>query len=158
AATPSVAAVMVVEIQRTASRRTENAGAALTRAIEASRDRWRRRLDAVSTHRVMERERTKLERLRGRVAAAFARARTAADRRQAARLSTFRDLATRCEAQAPSEVFGRARARVDRMLLAMKSLVASQMDRRRARAIRSFDSRALRDAGARVAFVARRFT
>jgi len=112
AATPSVAAGMVVEIQRTASRRTENAGAALRRAIEASRDRWRRRLDAVSTHRVMERERTKLERLRGRVAAAFARARTAADRRQAAQVAHFRDLVT---------------------------------------------SRALRDAGARVAFVARRF-
>ena len=158
AATPSVAAGMVVDIQRNAALRTANASALLLRAMEASRDRWRRRLDAVSTHRVMERERTKLERLRGRVAAAFARARTAADRRQAMRLSTFRDLATRCEAQAPREVFGRAHARVDRALLSMRSLVASQMDRRRARALRSFESRGLRDAGARVSLVARRFS
>jgi len=158
AATPSVAAGMVVDIQRNAALRTANASASLLRAMEASRDRWRRRLDAVSTHRVMERERTKLERLRGRVAAAFARARTAADRRQAMRLSTFRDLATRCEAQAPREVFGRAHARVDRALLSMRSLVASQMDRRRARALRSFESRGLRDAGARVSLVARRFS
>ena len=158
AATPSVAAGMVVDIQRNAALRTGNASASLLRAMEASRDRWRRRLDAVSTHRVMERERTKLERLRGRVAAAFARARTAADRRQAMRLSTFRDLATRCEAQAPREVFGRAHARVDRALLSMRSLVASQMDRRRARALRSFESRGLRDAGARVSLVARRFS
>jgi exodeoxyribonuclease VII large subunit len=140
AATPSVAAGMVVEIQRSAARRTENAGAALQRAIAASRDRWRRRLDAVSTHRVMERERTKLERLRGRVNAAFARARAAAERHHAARLSSFRNLTTRCEAQAPTEVFARAHARMDRALLAMRSLVTSQMDRRRARALRSFGS------------------
>ena len=158
AATPSVAAGMVVDIQRNAALRTGNASASLLRAIETSRDRWRRRLDAVSTHRVMERERTKLERLRGRVAAAFSRARTAADRRHASRLSAFRDLATRCEAQAPKETFGRAHARVDRALLSMRSLVASQMDRRRARAVRSFESRGLRDARARVAFVARRFS
>lgn len=158
AATPSVAAGMVVDIQRRAAERTENASAALRRAIEASRDRWRRRLDTVSTHRVMERERTKIERLRGRVAAAFSRARTAADRRQASRLSTFRDLATRCEAQAPKEVFGRAHGRVARAVLSMRSLVISQMDRRRARAIRSFESKALRDADARIALVARRFS
>src|SRR6185295_7681231 len=74
AATPSVAAGMVVDIQRQATLRTERGSASLLRAMEASRDRWRRRLDAVSTHRVMERERTKLERLHGRLAAAFARA------------------------------------------------------------------------------------
>ncbi len=158
AATPSVAAGMVVDIQRNAARRTGNASASLLRAMETSRDRWRRRLDAVSAHRVMERERTKLERLRGRVAAAFSRARTAADRRQAERLSTFRDLATRCEAQAPTEIFGRAHARVDRALLSMRSIVAAQLDRRRARAVRSFESRGLRDAAARVAMVARRFS
>lgn len=158
AATPSVAAGMVVDIQRHAARRTENASVALLRAVETSRDRWRRRLDAVSAHRVMERERTKLERLRGRVAAAFSRARTAADRRQAERLSTFRDLATRCEAQAPTEIFGRAHARVDRALLSMRAIVASQLERRRARAVRSFESRGLRDAGARVALMARRFS
>lgn len=158
AATPSVAAGMVVDIQRNAALRTQNASAGLLRAIEASRDRWRRRLDAVSTHRVMERERTKLERLRGRVAAAFARARTAAERRQALRLSTFRDLVTRVEAQAPREVFGRAHARVDRAVLSMRSLVAAQMDRRRARALRSFQSKALRDAEARLALLAGRFS
>jgi exodeoxyribonuclease VII large subunit len=157
AATPSVAAGLVVDIQRSALSRTENAGLGLLRAIEANRERWRRRLDAVSTHRVMERERTKIERLRGRVAAAFSRARSAADRRQASRLSTFRDLATRCEAQAPKEIFGRAHGRVDRALLSMRSLITSQMDRRRARAIRSFESKALRDADARIARVARRF-
>jgi exodeoxyribonuclease VII large subunit len=158
AATPSVAAGMVVDIQRNAALRTENASAGLLRAIEASRDRWRRRLDAVSTHRVMERERTKLERLRGRVAAAFARARTAAERRQALRLSTFRDLVTRAEGQAPREVFGRAHARVDRAVLSMRSLVAAQVDRRRARALRSFQSKALRDAEARLALLAGRFS
>jgi exodeoxyribonuclease VII large subunit len=158
AATPSVAAGMVVDIQRNASSRTGNAGVALLRAIEASRDRWRRRLDAVSTHRVMERERTKLERLRGRLAASFSRARVAVDRRQALRASAFRDLATRCEAQAPKEVFGRAHARVDRALLSMSALVAAQMDRRKTRAVRSFESRALRDAPARLALVARRFS
>jgi len=158
AATPSVAAGMVVDIQRNAALRTGNASSALLRAIEASRDRWRRRLDAVSTHRVMERERTKLERLRGRLAASFSRTRVAVDRRQAARASAFRDLATRCEAQAPKEVFGRAHARVDRALLSMRALVAAQMDRRRSRAVRSFESRALRDADARVALVARRFS
>ena len=127
AATPSVAAGMVVEIQRSVTRRTENARVALLRAIEASRDGWRRRLDTVSTHRVMERERTKLERLRGRVAAAFARARGAADRGQASRVSTFRDLAARCEAQAPREIFGRAHARVDRALTSMRSLADARM-------------------------------
>ena len=69
----------------------------------------------------------------------------------------FRDYLTRCEAQAPREIFGRAHARVDRALLSMRSLVASQMDRRRARATRSFESKALRDADARIAVVARRF-
>lgn len=133
ASTPSAAAGLIVDIQRQARLRTDNALAALQRALEASRDRWRQRLDAVSTHRVMERERTKLERLRGRVAATFVRARVAVDRAHAARVSSFRDLATRCEAQAPREVFARARVRVDRALLSMRSLVTSRMDRRRAR-------------------------
>jgi exodeoxyribonuclease VII large subunit len=65
---------------------------------------------------------------------------------------------TRCEAQAPTEVFGRAHARVDRAVLSMRTLVASQMDRRRARAIRSFQSKALRDADARLALLSRRFS
>jgi exodeoxyribonuclease VII large subunit len=133
ASTPSSAAGLIVDILRQASLRTENALAGLRRGIEASRDRWRRRLDAVSTHRVMERERTKLERLRGRVAATFARLRVAVDRAHARRVSTFRDFATRCEAQAPREVFGRARARGDRAVLKMGALVATSMDRRRAR-------------------------
>ncbi|MEO8500005.1 MAG: exodeoxyribonuclease VII large subunit [Vicinamibacteria bacterium] len=157
AATPSVAAGMVVEIRRNATRRTENARVALHRAIEASRDAWRRRLDTVSTHRVMERERTKLERLRGQVAATFARARVAVDRRLAARLSAFRDLATRCEGQAPREIFGRAHGRVDRAILSMGALIASRMDRSRARAHRAFGTKALRDADARLALVSRRF-
>ncbi len=155
ASTPSVAAGMIVDIQRQANLRTDNAMAALQRAMDASRERWRQRLDAVSTHRVMERERTKLERLRGRVAATFTRARVAVDRTHAKRVSTFRDLATRCEAQAPREVFGRAHARVDRAVLSMSALVAQQMDRRRARSARSFDSKALRDAGARLAALSR---
>ena len=132
ASTPSVAAGLVVEIQRKAVERTEAGSAALLRAIESARDRWRRRLDAVSTHRVIERERTKLERLRGRLSEAFARVRVAVDRRQASRLSTFRDLATRCEAQAPRQVFSRAHARVDRALLSMRAQMAtsSQLIRR----------------------------
>ena len=158
ASTPSVAAGLVVDIQRQAALRTETASTALPRAIESSRDRWRRRLDAVSTHRVVERERTKLERLRARLAATFARARVAVDRRQAMRLSTFRDLMTRCEAQAPREIFGRAHARVDRALLSMGALVASQVDRKRSRATRAFGSKALRDAAARLALVFRRFS
>lgn len=158
ASTPSVAAGLLVDIQRQATLRTEQGSAALQRAIDANRDRWRRRLDAVSTHRVMERERTKLERLRGQVAATFARARVAVDRRQAARLSTFRDLATRCEAQAPKAIFGRAHGRVDRALLSMGALIASQMDRSRSRAHRAFGSKALRDADARLALVFRRFS
>lgn len=119
AATPSVAAGMVVDIQRRANERTEAASLGLRRAMEANRDRWRRRLDAVSTHRVIERERTKLEKLRSGLAATLTRARVAVDRRQAARSSRFRDLLTRCEAQAPKEVFGRAHARVDRAMAAM---------------------------------------
>jgi len=158
ASTPSVAAGLVVDIQRRATERTETASLALQRAIDANRDRWRRRLDAVSTHRVMERERTKLERLQSRATAAFVRSRVAFDRAQAKRLATFRDLATRCEAQAPREVFGRAHARVDRALLSMRALVASQMDRRRARAARAFDSKALRDADARLALLSRRLS
>ena len=133
ASTPSVAAGLVVDIQRRAAERTQSAAVTLRRAIEAARDRWRRRLDAVSTHRVMDRERTKLERLRGQVAATLARARVAADRRQAARLGTFRDLATRCEAHAPREIFGRAHARIDRALLSMHALVTAQVDRKRTR-------------------------
>ena len=133
ASTPSAAAGLIVDIQRQAKLRTDNALAALQRAVDASRDRWRQRLEAVSTHRVMERERTKLERLRGRIAATFARARVAVDRAHAQRVSTFRDLASRCEAQAPREVFGRAHVRVDRAVLSMRAFVASQMDRRRAR-------------------------
>ncbi len=133
ASTPSVAAGLIVDIQRQAARRTENAKSALLRAIEGNRERWRRRLDAVSTHRVIERERTKLERLRGRVAATFARARASADRTHAARVSAFRDLVTRCEAQAPTEVFGRAHARVDRAVLSMKGRVVALRDRRRSR-------------------------
>ena len=133
ASTPSVAAGMVVDIQRQATLRTENASVGLGRAMDANRERWRRRLDAVSTHRVMERERTKLERLRGRLAAAFTRARVVLDRAHATRVSAFRDLTTRCEAQAPREVFGRAHARVDRAVLFMRGLVVAQKDRRRSR-------------------------
>ena len=81
AATPSVAAGLVVDIQRQAMQRAETAATALNRGIETLRDRWRRRLDAVSTHRVMERERTKLERLRSRLHDAFTRARVGLERR-----------------------------------------------------------------------------
>jgi exodeoxyribonuclease VII large subunit len=158
AATPSVAAGMVVDIQRRATERAEGASVSLGRAMETSRERWRRRLEAVSTHRVMDRERTKLERLRGRLAATFARVRVAADRRQAARRSFVRDFATRCEAQAPREIFGRAQGLVDRALLSMGALIASRLDGRRARAHRAFASRGLRDAGARLVLVSGRFT
>jgi exodeoxyribonuclease VII large subunit len=157
AATPSVAAGLIVDIQRQAARRTETASVALHRAIDNRRDLWRRRLDAVSTHRVIERERTKIERLKSRLSAAFIRARVSLDRSQAMRLSNLRDFATRCEAQAPREIFGRAHARVDRALLSMSSLVAAQMDRRRMRATRAFESKALRDADARLARLAARF-
>ena len=101
---------------------------------------------------------SELERLRGRLAATFARARVAVDRRQATRLSTFRDLMTRCEAQAPREIVGRAHARVDRALLSMGALTALQVDRKRSRATRAFGSKALRDAAARLALVSRRFS
>lgn len=158
AATPSVAAAMVVDIQRRATERTGTASLGLHRVMEANRERWRRRLDAVSTHRVIERERTKLERLRGRLAATFVRGRVAVDRLQASRLSAFRDLATRYEAQAPTQVFGRAHARVDRALLSMGALLSSQLDRKRTRATRAFESKALRDASARLAAVSRRFS
>lgn len=158
ASTPSVAAGLVVDIQRQAMLRTEAGNVALRRAIDLSRDRWRRRLDAVSTHRVIERERTKLERLRGRLAAAFARARVGLDRGQVERLSKVRDLATRCEAQAPREIFGRAHARVDRAVLSMGAFIATHMDRRRSRATRAFESKALRDADARLARLSKRFS
>lgn len=156
ASTPSVAASMLVEIQRQAAERTRSAGVSLLRAIDGNRDRWRRRLDLVSTHRVLERERAKLERLRGRLAATFARAGVAVDRRQASRLSRFRDLATRCEAQAPKALFGRAHARVDRAVLTMGALVAWQIDRKRTRATKAFESKALRDADVRMAAISAR--
>lgn len=157
ASTPSVAAGLVVEIQRQAARRTETAGVSLVRAIESSRERWRRRLDGVSTHRVIERERTKLERLRSLLAGVFTRARVAADRRQALRQSSFRDLATRCEAQAPRQVFSRAHARVDRAVMSMAAQMAALLERRRARATRAFESKALRDAEGRLALRSRGF-
>lgn len=127
AATPSVAAGMVVDIMRRAAERTEAASLGLRRAMEASRDRWRRRLDAVSTHRVIERERAKLERLRAGLAASLTRARVAVDRRQASRAATFRDLATRCEAQAPKEIFARAHARVDRAVATMGTRIDARV-------------------------------
>jgi exodeoxyribonuclease VII large subunit len=158
AATPSVAAGMVVDIQRLATERADTATLALHRVMELNRERWRRRFEAVSTHRVIERERTRLERLRGRLAATFARAGVSLDRVQAARRSRFRDLATRCEAQAPKEIFGRARARVDLALLSMRTLLVSQLDRKWTRATRAFESKGLRDAGARLATISRRFS
>jgi exodeoxyribonuclease VII large subunit len=158
ASTPSMAAGLVVDIQRRAVERTEVASRGLFRVMEASRERWRRRLDAVSTHRVMERERTKLERLRSRLGEAFTLLRAAVDRRQASRLSTFRDLATRCEAQAPRQVFSRAHARVDLAVLSMGAHMATLLDRKRSRANRAFDSRALRDGEARLSRIARRFS
>jgi exodeoxyribonuclease VII large subunit len=157
ASTPSVAAGLIVDIRRQAALRTGNAALALQRAIDQGRDRWHRRLDAVSTHRVMERERTKLVRLHARLGAAFARARVAVDRLKAARRSIFRDLATRCEAQAPKEIFARAHARVDLSLLSMRALIASQLDRKRSRAVRAFESKALRDARPRLDAISRRF-
>jgi hypothetical protein len=71
-----------------------------------------RRLDAVSTHRVLERERTKLEKparppRRNASTRGSRRRRPPAGR---AGRATFRDLATRCEAQAPTEIFARAHA------------------------------------------------
>jgi exodeoxyribonuclease VII large subunit len=156
ASTPSVAASLLVDIQRQAILRAETARASLFRAMDANRDRWRRRLDAVSTHRVIERERTKLERLRSRLYSAFARARVSFDRAQAQRAARFRDLATRGEAQAPNAVFGRAHARVDRALLQMNALVAAQISGRRARATRAFESKALRDVDARLDAMSRR--
>jgi exodeoxyribonuclease VII large subunit len=133
ASTPSVAAGIIVDIQRRATERTASAVLDLARAIDANRERWWKRLDAVSTHRVLERERTKLERLRGRLAETFARVRVAFDRRHARRESALRDLATRCEAQAPTEIFGRARARVDRAMRAMEAAATLRQNRRRAR-------------------------
>jgi exodeoxyribonuclease VII large subunit len=127
AATPSVAAGMVVDIKRRATERTEAASVGLRRAIDTNRDRWRRRLDAVSTHRVIERERNKLDKLRGRLAATLTRARVAVDRRQAARAAAFRDLATRCEAQAPTETFARAHARVDRAVATMVARIDARL-------------------------------
>ncbi len=157
AATPSVAAGMVVDIQRRAFERTATATLALGRAIGLNRENWRLRLDAVSGHRVIERERTRLERLRGRFEATFVRARVASDRRHAERRFHFRDLLTRCEAQAPKETFARARARVDRAVMSMRARVASHLDQKRARAVRAFESKALRDADARLASISRRF-
>ncbi|MBK5255092.1 MAG: exodeoxyribonuclease VII large subunit [Vicinamibacteria bacterium] len=158
ASTPSGAASMVLDIQREAALRTEAASQGLFHAMQSNQERWRRRLDAVSTHRVMERERTRLERLRGRLGEAFARVRVAVDRRQASRRSTFRDLATRCEAQAPRQVFSRAHARVDRAVLSMGAQMAASLDRKRARATRAFESKALRDAEARLLQLTRRFS
>jgi exodeoxyribonuclease VII large subunit len=156
ASTPSVAASLLVDIQRQAVLRAETARASLFRAMDANRDRWRRRLDAVSTHRVIERERTKLERLRSRLHAAFTGARVSFDRAQAQRVARFRDVATRGEAQAPNAVFGRAHARVDQALLRMHGLIASQAGRHRARATRAFESKAFRDVDARLQALSRR--
>lgn len=158
AATPSVAAALVVDIQRRATERTGAAALGLRRALEANRERWRRRLDAVSTHRVIERERTKLERLRARLQAAFVGTRVALDRAHARRRSRFRDLATRAEAQAPKAVFSRAHARVDRAVLTMGASIAQALERRKTRAARAFASKALRDANARLVLASRRFT
>jgi exodeoxyribonuclease VII large subunit len=133
AATPSVAASMVVDIQRRAAERAASATLLLTRAIERSRERWRLRFDRVSTHRVVERERTKLERLRGRLTATFTRARVAVERQQARRTSVFRNLTTRCEAQAPREIFGRAHARIERALMSMGGSVKARTALRRTR-------------------------
>ena len=158
ASTPSFAAGVVVDVQRRATQRTEEGQAALKAAIELSRERWRRRLEAVSGHRVVERERTRLERLRSRLGAAGNGVRVALFALQANRRSTFRDFATRCEAQAPGLILGRAHARVDRALLSMRALVSSQLDHRRSRAVRAFESKAIRDAGARLAHTSRRFS
>lgn len=158
ASTPSVAAGLLVDIQRKARQRAQTATLDLVRTVEGRRDQWRRRLDAVSTHRVMERERTKLERLSGRLSAAFAQSRVAFERGHATRLSAFRDLTTRCEAHAPREIFARAHARVDRALLSMGGLVAAQVDRDRSRATHAFQSRGLREARIRLDRIARRFS
>ena len=157
ASTPTGAAKEIVDIQRNARLRTESAASGLRKAMDAKRERWWRRLDAVSTHRVIERERTRLERMRGRLAETFARARTTFDRRQVALRTSVKDLATRCEAQAPHEQFARAHARIDRAVLSMRSLVAARISRSRARATQAFDSRGLRGAGERLAAVSRRF-
>ncbi|MEO5762587.1 MAG: exodeoxyribonuclease VII large subunit [Vicinamibacteria bacterium] len=157
ASTPSLAAALLVDIQRRALERVDAASRALHRVMDQRRDQWRRRLDAVSTHRVMERERTKLERLRSRLGAAFARMQGAVDRRHAIRVAQFRDLTTRCEAQAPRQTFDRAHARVDRAVRAMGVLMTAHIARKKTRANRAFDSRGLRDAQARLVRVSQRF-
>ncbi len=157
ASTPSVAAGLIVDIQRQARERTAAATLNLLRTTEAGRDRWRRRLDAVSTHRVIERERTKLERLGSRLSASFSRARVSFERGHASRRSAFRDLATRCEAHAPREVFGRAHGRVDRALLSLTALVIARVESRRTRATRAFESRGLREARIRLDRLVGRF-
>jgi exodeoxyribonuclease VII large subunit len=151
ASTPSVAAAMIVDIQRQARQRVENASVALRRAMEANREKWRRRLDAVSTHRVIERERTRLERLRGRLGDVFLRVRADFDRGHARRRAVARDLVTRCEAQAPHERLARVRAGVDRALLSMRASMARRFERSRTRAHRAFESRALRAPAERLA-------
>ena len=157
ASTPSVAAGIIVEIMRHANERVDLASVGLKRAMDARRDRWRARLDAVSTHRVMERERTKLERLRGRLGAAFARAQVAVDRGHATRLGVLRDLASRCGALSPRQTFARAHGRIDRAVRAMGAGMALQFDRRRARARRAFESSALREASVRLSRINIRF-
>lgn len=143
ASTPSVAASLVADVQRRATERVRAAIAGLGLAMKANRETWRRRFDAVSAHRVLEREFTKLERLRGRLGAAFARARNAFERHHARRENALRDLATRCEAQAPTAIFARAHTRVDR---AVEAIVASSALRHSARRARLASSAGKLDA------------
>lgn len=157
ASTPSGAAGLIVDIQRQATLGVAAGAGALQKAMENARERWRRRLDAVSTHRVIERERTKLERLRHRVSNALVQVRSVAGTRHENRRTVFRDLLTRCEAHAPTETFARAHLRVERAIRGMSTLVIADLDRRRTRAARVFSSSGLRDADVRLARLARLF-
>ena len=130
ASTPSVAAGLIVDIQRQANLRASAGAAALQKAIEKAQEGWRRRLDVVSTHRVIERERTKLERLRHRVLTALAEVRSASETRRQSRRNGFRDLLTRYEARAPTELFARAHVQVERAVSGMSARVAADLRRR----------------------------
>ena len=157
AATPSVAAGMIVEVQRHAASRHATGAAKLHQAMERARDGWRRRFDSVSTHRVIERERTKIEKLRHRVSTALAQVTSAARKRDEAGRARFLNLLTRCEAHAPTGTFARAHVRVEAAMRAMSALVAAGLNLRRERVSAASSSRGLRDFGIRLARVAQRF-
>lgn len=110
AATPTAAATLIVSRNRGARDRYAALCQRLVVAVDARRRRWRDRVAAVSAHRVLERERGRIQRMSGRLSDSLGRAGRGLRGLAATRAARLRSAAAQLEALSPLAVLSRGYA------------------------------------------------